>query len=100
METEQNQVPQNAEKLKHIPKWTRKYAQNRTLTTFVIIVMITVMSMVIAVLPMIVFTIENTILFWACIAVLAAIFISLIILVSKFGGKNRGLIDQRIDKWI
>jgi len=63
METEQNQVPQNAEKLEEIPKWTRKYAQNRTLTTFVIIVMITVMSMVIGVLPMIAFTIENTILF-------------------------------------
>ena len=31
MDTEQNQVPPNAEKLKEIPKWTRKYAQNRTI---------------------------------------------------------------------
>jgi hypothetical protein len=31
MEAEQNQVPQNNEKLKEIPKWTRKYAQNRTI---------------------------------------------------------------------
>jgi hypothetical protein len=30
MSTQQNQVPQNTEKLKEIPKWTRKYAQNRT----------------------------------------------------------------------
>jgi len=37
MSTKQNQVPQNTEKLKEIPKWTRKYAQNRTLTTFVIL---------------------------------------------------------------
>ena len=95
-------MPQNTEKLKEIPKWTRKYAQNRTLTTFVIIVMICLMSMVIIapLLTMIVFTRENMILFSACIAVSVAIFISLIILVSKFGGKNRGLIDQQIDKWI
>ena len=31
MNTQENQVPQNAEKLKEIPKWTRKYAQNRTI---------------------------------------------------------------------
>jgi len=49
MSTKQNQVPQNTEKLKEIPKWTRKYAQNRTLTTFVILVMICLMSMVIGV---------------------------------------------------
>ncbi len=94
---------QNAENLKEIPKWTRKYAQNRTLTTFVIIVMICIMSMVIGIplaLAMTAFMRGNMILFWVCIAVSVAIFISLIILVSKFGGKNRGLIDQRIDKWI
>jgi hypothetical protein len=31
METEQNQVPQNTEKLKEIQKWTQRYAENRTL---------------------------------------------------------------------
>jgi hypothetical protein len=30
METEQNQVPQNAEKLKEIPKWAKRYAESRT----------------------------------------------------------------------
>ena len=94
---------QNTEKVKEIPKWTRKYAQNRMLTTFVVIVMICLMSMVIGIplaLTMLAFMRGNMILFWVCIAVSVAIFISLIILVSKFGGKNRGLIDQRIDKWI
>ena len=105
MNSKQNDKSQdkNAEKLKEIPKWTRKYAQNRTLTTFVLIVMICLMSMVIGVplaLTMMAFMRGNMILFWGCIAVSVAIFISLIILVSKFGGKNRGLIDQRIDKWI
>lgn len=32
MSTQQNQMPQNMEKLKAIPKWTRKYTQNRMLT--------------------------------------------------------------------
>ena len=46
METEQNQVPKNAEKLKEIPKWTRKYARNRTLTSLAVIViaMLTTMA--------------------------------------------------------
>jgi hypothetical protein len=30
METEHNQVPQNVEKLKEIPKWARRYAESRT----------------------------------------------------------------------
>ena len=31
MNTQQNQVPQNTEKLKEITKWTQRYAENRTL---------------------------------------------------------------------
>jgi len=30
METQQNKVPQDAEKLKEIPKWVRRYAESRT----------------------------------------------------------------------
>jgi hypothetical protein len=30
METEQNQLPKDTEKLKEIPKWARRYAENRT----------------------------------------------------------------------
>ena len=93
----------NTEKLKEIPKWTRKYAQNRTLTTFVLIVMTMLIGMVVAVpstLVVIAFKKGNMILACVCIIALAAISIFLIIFVSKFGGKNRGLIDQRIERWI
>jgi hypothetical protein len=103
MNTQQNQVPQNAERLKEIPKWTRKYAQNRTLTTFVIIVIAGFVSMVVAgllALIVIAFMKANVILAVIGVALLAAILILLIIFVSKVGGKNRGLIDQRIDQWI
>jgi len=31
METKQNQIPENDEKLKEISKWTQRYAENRTL---------------------------------------------------------------------
>jgi len=34
------------------------------------------------------------------VALLVAIFICQFILIRKFGGKNRGLIDQKIDQWI
>ena len=30
MNTQQNQIPKNAEKLKEIPKWARRYAESRT----------------------------------------------------------------------
>ena len=102
---------QDTEKLKEIPKWTRKYAQNRTLTIIVLMAMIMLFSMFVAVLvgfPLglaaIGFRKGNIILGCVGIAVLvatlAAISIFLIIFISKFGGKNRGLIDQLIDQRI
>jgi len=103
MSTQQNQVPQNTEKLKEIPKWTRKYAQNRTLTTFVLIAITGLFAMFVAVpstLLILAFMKGSMILASVCIAVLAAIVIFLIIFISKYGGKNKGLIDQRIDHWI
>ncbi len=103
METEQDQVPQNAEKLKEIPKWTRKYAQNRTLTILVLMVMICLVSGVTAfslAFTMTAFMRGKLILAGIGTAVSVAIFISLIVFVAKFGGKNRGLIDQKIDKRI
>jgi len=111
MNTEQNHVPQDMEKLKEITKWTRKYAQNRTLTAFVLMVMICLFGMFVAALvgfPL-AFAVAgfwkgNMVLGCAGIAVLAAvlaaIFICEFILIRKFGGKNRGLIDQKIDHWI
>ena len=35
MNTQQNQAPLNAEKLKEIPKWARRYAENRTVLLIV-----------------------------------------------------------------
>ena len=111
METEQNQVPQNAEKLKEIPKWTRKYAQNRTLTIIVLMAMIMLFSMFVAglvgfslALAVAGFRKGNIILGCVGIAVLVAVLVTtvkfIIIFLSKFGGKNRGLIDQLIEQRI
>jgi hypothetical protein len=94
---------QNAEKLKEIPKWTRKYAQNRMLTTFVLIVIIGLIAMVIAVLTsLVIIAFQKGIMILACVCIiaLAAVLIFLLIIIRKFGGKNRGLIDQWIDQWI
>jgi len=102
---------QNAEKLKEIPKWTRKYAQNRTLTLIVLTAMIMLFSMLFAAvfafllaLAVAGFRKGNIVLVCvgiaASVAVLAAMLIFLIITLKKFGGKNKGLIDQIIDRWI
>ena len=94
---------QDIEKLKEIPKWTRRYAQNRTLTTFVLLVMACLISMVI--MPplmclIIGFHKGNMILAWIGIALLVPVSIFYIIFLLKFGGKNRGLIDQLIEQRI
>jgi len=94
---------QDTKKLKDIPKWTRRYAQNRTLTIFVLMVMICLVSGVVAVpaaLAVVAFQKGNIILALVSIALLVAVSIFLIIFVSKFGGKNRGLIDQLVEQWI
>jgi hypothetical protein len=101
MKTQQNQVPQNTEKLREIPKWTRKYAQNRTLTDFLLIVILILISIVIAALSYqagAVFIKGNVTVFRVCIVALFAILVLvLIIRVSKFGGVIiRRWIDQLI----
>jgi MFS family permease len=102
---------QNTEKLKEIPKWTRKYAQNRTLTIMVLLGMVGLFSMFIAALvgfslalAVAGFRKGNIILGCVGIAVLVAVLIAtvrfLIIFLSKFGGKNRGLLDRLLDQRI
>jgi len=49
MNMQQNQIPQDTEKLKEIPKWTRRYAQNRKLTLLVYLVIVSLISVVIIV---------------------------------------------------
>jgi hypothetical protein len=90
MDTQQNQAPQNTEKLKDIPKWTCKYAQNRTLTTFLVIVITMLVGMVIAALSYLAgaaFIKGNMTVFRICIVVLFIMLVFvLIIRVSKFSG--------------
>lgn len=111
MKPQQNQVPQNTEQLKEIPKWTRRYAQNRTLTILVLMVMTGLLGMFVAVLvgfplalAVAVFQRGNMTLGCVCIAVLVAILAGIvkfyIFIFAKFGGKNKGLLDQIIDHWI
>ena len=105
MNNKQNNKSQdkNAEKLKEIPKWTRKYAQNRTLSVYVHIVIITLISLGVAVLLYVAggaFVKGHMILAGVGAALLAAVLIGLIFSVSKFGGKNKGGTYQRINQWI
>ena len=101
METEDNQVPENTEKLKEIPKWTRKYVQNRTLSVYVHTVIMVLISIGIAApsyLAGAAFIKGNMTVFGVCIVVLFAIFVfALIICVSKYGGVIiRRWLDQLI----
>jgi len=111
MSTQKNQVPQNAEKLKEIPKWTRKYAQNRTLTILVLMVMTVLFGMFVAFLVGFLlalvfagFSKGNVVLGCVGIAVLVAVLAAIvkfyIFMFAKFGGKNKGLLDKIIDRWI
>jgi hypothetical protein len=107
----ENHTPQNAEKLKEIPKWTRRYAQNRTLTILVLMLMITLFSMFVAILAGFLFALAfggflkgkiilGCVGLAALIAVLVAIVKFYIFIFAKFGGKNKGLLDQIVDRWI
>ncbi len=113
MNNKQNNKSQdkNAEKLKEIPKWTRKYAQNRMLTPIVLMVMVILFGMFVSVLvgfplalaaagfwkgKMVLGFVGTAVL----VAVLAAIVKFYIFIFAKFGGKNKGLLDQIIDRWV
>lgn len=103
MNNNQNNKSQdrNLEKLKEVPKWTRRYAQNRTLTDFLLTVILVVISMVIAALSCLAgaaFIKGNVTVFRICIVALFAILVFvLIVLVSKFAGV---VIRRRIDQFI
>ena len=99
MNTQQDQVPQNTEELREIPKWTRKYAQNRILASYVVIGIGMLTGLIIIFLLALVITAfvkGKMTLAGIGIVVLAAILISLLIIIRKFGGTNRGWIDQLI----
>ena len=109
--TNNPQKTMDTKNVREIPKWTRKYAQNRTLTIPVLMAMAILFGMFIAVpvafslaLAAIGFRKGNVILGCVGIAVLVAVLVAtvkfIIIFLSKFGGKNRGLIDQLIEQRI
>jgi len=100
---------QDTEKLKEIPKWTRKYAQNRTLTILVLMIMATLFGVFFALfvaLPLALaavgFKEGNMILVCVGIVVLVAALVAIvkfeIFFLRKYGGKNKGLLDQIIDR--
>ena len=102
---------QDAERVKDISKWTKRYVQNRTLTVIVLLVMAMLLGLFVSAfvgfslaLAAIGFRKGNIILGCVGIAVLVAVLVVtvkfIIIFVAKFGGKNRGLIDQIVDRWI
>ena len=110
MDKQQNNDQQNHENLKEIPKWAHKYAQNRTLTILVLTAMIMLFSIIFAGLlgfPLGLATAGfqkgNMLLGYigiaATVAVLVAMLIFIVITLKKFGSKNRGMLDQLIDKW-
>ncbi len=103
METEQNQVSQDTEKLKEIPKWTRKYAQNRTIPVLIALAINLCLFASIAIPSYFggkAYMSGNLVLFWICIFVLAVAMISLAFFcVPKWGGKfieriSRGLYNR------
>jgi len=91
MNTQENQVPQDAEKLKEIPKWTRKYAQNRTIPVLIALAINLCLFAGIAIpsyFGAMAYRSGNLVLFWICIFVVAVAMISLALFcVPKWGGK-------------
>jgi len=96
----QNDVPQNAEKLKEIPKWTRKYAQNRTIYVLIALAIHLCLFTGIAIPSYFggkAYRAGNTILFWICIFVSTIATISLFFFcVPKWGGKFIECISKRL----
>jgi len=100
METEQNQVPENTEKLKEIPKWTRKYAYSRMLP-FLLFQAIFLFFVAAIGIPSYLggnaYRAGNMLLFWVCIFTLIPVCTALVFFsIPKYGGK---WIDQ-IAQWL
>ncbi len=102
MGADQDKILRDAEKVREITKWTKRYAENRTLTIFVIMAMVSVFG---GISLLFAFGLASLgkgkmPLTMALVFVFVAMSIILIIFVVKFGGKKRGLIDQIVGRWI
>jgi len=91
---------QNTEKLKEIPKWTRKYAQNRTIPVLITLAINLCLFAGIAIPSYFggkAYLNGNMVLFWICIFVFITSMIGVtIISVPKWGGKIIERITQRV----
>jgi len=91
---------QNTEKLKEIPKWTRKYAQNRTIPVLIALAINLCLFAGIAIPSYFggkAYMSGNFVLFWICIFVFITSMICVtIISVPKWGGKIIERITQRV----
>jgi hypothetical protein len=100
MYTQQNQEPEDMEKLKEIPKWTRKYAQNRTIPVLITLAINLCLFAGIAIPSYFsgnAYLAGNMVLFWIFIFVMAVSMISLVFFcVPKWGGKFIERISRRL----
>lgn len=91
MNIQKNQVPEDMEKLKEIPKWTRKYTQNRTVPVLIALVINLCLFAGIAIPSYFggrAYRSENMVLFWIFNFALVVAMISLgYFCVPKWGGK-------------
>jgi hypothetical protein len=91
MNAGQNENSQDIEKLKEIPKWTRKYAQSRTIPNLISLVIFLCLFAGIAIPSYfggIAYRAGNSFLFWLCNLVLAAAMVFLLIFcIPGWGGK-------------
>jgi hypothetical protein len=103
MEKEQSINSQDMEKIREIPKWSRKYAQNRSLTILILLGMCVLIGFF-AVVPLLLILAglfyRNIILVFVGVIALVAFIVFYKSLFKKYGGENRGLIDQLIDRKI
>ena len=100
MDKQQNNNQQNTENLKEIPKWARKYAQNRTLPNLIGLVIFICLFAGIAIparFGSIAHRNGNMLLHWTCHFVSIVSVISLLIFsVPKWGGKFITRISERL----
>lgn len=100
MDEPQNQVSQDMEKLKEIPKWTRKYAQNRTIPAMISLVIFICLFAGIAIPSYFggtAYRNGNMVLFGISIFVLITSIICMVIVsVPKWGSKIIERITRRV----
>ncbi|MCK4887605.1 MAG: hypothetical protein KAS96_09475 [Planctomycetes bacterium] len=100
MGTGQNKMVRDAEKVKDIPKWTKRYAENRTLTFVVSMVVFLVLFAGIG-LPSYfggkAYRDGNMVLFWVCMLFAGCACLGTVILsVPRWGDKITKLITRRL----